>query len=398
MLFLTYWFVLYALILYPLYWAVPARTLRRYILLGGSVVFHTHFAGPAGVLPIVALGVLTYFAGLSKSRLACGVMVGANVLALVYYKYTLFLCADVIGSVWPAAAAFGTTSTFLKEIVPPLAISFFVFEYVHYLLDVAGGSAPLRDPVDFALFSVFWPSIVAGPVKRYQEFVPDLHRGLESVNGSDAAEGLMRVALGYAKKVVADNLTAYIAFSSARYDELPLEWRWFVVGCIGMRILLDFSGYTDMAVGFARMHGIRLPENFNWPYLARSVVEFWRRWHMSLSKWIRDYIYIALGGNRRGVARTAFNGVFTFALCGLWHGAGFNFLAWGVLHGLGLAVATNYKRLGMLGRGAGWVLDRAPIVGWALTLLFVFLTWLFFFYPVERAAHMMVLLLPEALR
>ena len=398
MLFLTYWFVLYALVLFPLYWVVPTRGLRRAVLLAGCVVFHAHFAGAAGVLPIVVLGFFTYWAGRSRSRAACGLMVLANVLALVYYKYALFLCKEVVGAVWPEALQFGTTSPFLKSIVPPLAISFFVFEYVHYLLDVSGGSAPLRDPVDFALFSVFWPSIVAGPVKRYQEFMPALEEGLTRTPAPAVAEGLLRVALGYAKKVAADNLTAYITFSDGRYDALPLEWRWFVVLCIGLRILLDFSGYTDMAVGFARMHGVRLPENFNWPYLCRSIVSFWRAWHMSLSRWIRDYVYIALGGNRRGVVRTAVNGLLTFALCGLWHGAGYNFLAWGVLHGLGLAVATNYRRLGPPGRGLGWVFDHVPPLGWLLTTVFVFLAWLFFFYPVPKALHMMHLLLPEAWR
>ncbi|MDY3551793.1 MBOAT family O-acyltransferase [Gemmata sp. JC717] len=398
MLFLTYWFVLFALVLFPIYWAVPYPPVRRLVLLAGSVVFHTHFAGPAGVLPIAALGLVTYLGGLSRSRLACRALVGANVLALVYYKYAMFLSKQVLGAVWPEVAEYSAASPYLKDIIPPLAISFFVFEYVHYLLDVGGGSEPLRDPVDFALFSVFWPSIVAGPVKRYQEFVPALEEGLAHTGSAQVCEGLLRVALGYAKKVVADNLTAYIAFATARYDQMTLTWRWFLVLCIGMRILLDFSGYTDIAVGYARMHGVRLPENFNWPYLSRSIGEFWRRWHMSLSRWIRDYVYITLGGNRRGVFRTAANGLLTFALCGLWHGAGYNFLVWGVLHGLGLAVAGNYRRLWWPGRALGWVFDKLPPLGWALTTLFVFLAWLFFFYPVPQAAHMIHLLLPEKWR
>lgn len=398
MLFLTYWFVLFALVLFPLYWLVPRRAVRRLVLLGGSVAFHTHFAGPAGVLPIVALGFATYWAGMSRSKTVCRVLVLANVIALIYYKYAMFLSKQVLGAVWPEVAEFGTSSPWLKEIVPPLAISFFVFEYVHYLLDVSGGAEPLRDPIDFALFSVFWPSIVAGPVKRYQEFIPDLEQGLAHTGAADVCEGALRVALGYAKKVLADNLTAYIAFAGGRYDEMTLTWRWFLVLCIGVRILLDFSGYTDMAVGFARMHGIRLPENFNWPYCSRNIVEFWRRWHMSLSRWIRDYVYIALGGNRRGVFRTVVNGVLTFALCGLWHGAGYNFLVWGVLHGLGLAVATNYRRLWLPGRALGRVFDRLPPLGWLVTMLFVFLAWLFFFYPVPQAVHMVHFLLPEKWR
>jgi alginate O-acetyltransferase complex protein AlgI len=398
MLFLTYWYVLFAIVLFPIYWLIPAQNPRRLVLLAGSIVFHTHFAGPAGVIPIVILGITTYLVALTGIRSACRGMIVANVLALVYYKYAMFLCNQVVGSIWPEAATFGTTSPFLRQIVPPLAISFFVFEYVHYLLDIMGGNAPIRDPIDFALFSVFWPSIVAGPVKRYQEFIPELHRGLVEVRGSDVAEGVLRVALGYAKKIVADNLTAYIAFSDARFENMPLEWRWFVVICVGMRILLDFSGYSDMAVGFARMQGIHLPENFNWPYLSRSINEFWRRWHMSLSRWIRDYIYIPLGGNRRGAVRAALNGLVTFALCGLWHGAGFNFLVWGVYHGAGLTVAGSYRKLGRLGRVCGQINDSTPLLGWFYTMIFVFIGWLFFFYPMKIALHMIYFLLPEALR
>jgi alginate O-acetyltransferase complex protein AlgI len=398
MLFLTYWFILYVAVFFPIYWAVPSPGIRRVVLLGGSIIFHAHFAGPAGVIPIVILGACTYFASRVGSRFLCRSMILANILSLVYYKYALFLCNRVVGAVWPEAAVFAAESPLLHDIIPPLAISFFVFEYVHYLLDFLHGAEPIRSPGDFALFSVFWPSIVAGPVKRYQEFLPELNRGLSEMSGSDVAEGLLRVALGYSKKIVADNLTAYILFSEPRFDDLSLSWRWFVVGCVGFRILLDFSGYSDMAVGFARMHGIRLPENFNWPYVATSIGEFWRRWHMSLSRWIRDYVYIQLGGNRRGAVRTAANGLVTFALCGLWHGAGFNFLAWGVYHGVGLAAAGNYRSWGWAGRTAGRIFDGCPPLGWLLTTLFVFLGWLFFFYPVPTALHLMQQLLPEVLR
>jgi alginate O-acetyltransferase complex protein AlgI len=398
MLFLTYWFVLFAAVLFPAYWLAQHPVARRLILLIGSAAFHTHFAGPAGVLPIIALGTATYLAGRTRHHLACRTMAVFNVVALVYYKYALFLSQQVICAIWPGATEFCTTNPYLQNIVPPLAISFFVFEYVHYLLDVAGGSEPIRGVTDFALFSIFWPSIVAGPVKRYQHFLGELSQGLRHMGASDVAEGLVRVAMGYVKKVAADNLTAYIMHITPRYDTLSVPWRWFVVLCIGARILLDFSGYSDLAIGFARMHGIGLPENFRWPYLSRNLSEFWRRWHMSLSSWIRDYVYIALGGNRRGLLRTVFNGLFTFALCGLWHGAGFNFLAWGVLHGAGLAIAGNYRRLWLPGRVLGRVFDLLPPLGWGVTMLFVFLGWLFFFYPVPQAVHMMHLLLPAQWR
>jgi alginate O-acetyltransferase complex protein AlgI len=391
MLFLTYWFVLYACVFFPLYWIFPSHSIRRLLLVAGSVTFHTHFAGPAGVAPIVVMGICTYLSALSGHRGVCRSMILVNVLALVYYKYTFFLSTKVVGAIWPSSDQL-IAYPFLREIVPPLAISFFVFEYVHYLLDILGGSAPIRDPLDFILFSVFWPSIVAGPVKRYQEFVPELHRGLLEVESADVAEGVLRVAIGFAKKFIADNLTAYISYCDPLYGSMPILDRWEVVLFIGIRILMDFSGYTDMAVGFARMQGIRLPENFNWPYLARSINEFWRRWHMSLSRWIRDYVYIPLGGNRRGAVRAAVNGIITFAVCGLWHGAGFNFLVWGLYHGAGLAIAGSYRRMGWAGRMLGQLFDAAPVLGWGTTMLFVFFGWLFFFYPVPTALQMIHLL------
>jgi alginate O-acetyltransferase complex protein AlgI len=162
---------------------------------------------------------------------------------------------------------------------------------------------------------------------------------------------------------------------------------------IGLRILWDFSGYSDMAIGYARLFGVKLPDNFNWPYLATSITDFWHRWHISLSRWIRDYVYIPIGGSRHGLVRKVFNGLFAFALCGLWHGAALNFLFWGVYHGLGLAVCSNYRSaLGKPGEALGNWLARNRAVAWALTMLFVNVGWLFFFYPVPNALNMLTLL------
>ena len=211
MLFLTYWFVLFIAALYPVYWFVPYRRVRLAVLLAGCCVFHTHFAGPAGVLPIIALAALTYLAGLTRNRWACGLAVVASALALVYYKYTKFLCAAVVGAVWPRASAYllETGKAWVSP-VPPLAISFFAFEFIHYLVDVARGGPPIRKPRDFALYAVFWPSIVAGPVKRYRQFLGALNHAVRSVESRDVAVGLTRVAAGLVKKFAADTLTAWI--------------------------------------------------------------------------------------------------------------------------------------------------------------------------------------------
>jgi alginate O-acetyltransferase complex protein AlgI len=390
MIFLTYWFFLFVSISLPAYWLVRHRLTRLVMLLTMCAVFHTHFAGPAGVLPIVVLGVLTYLSALSRNRHACLATMVLCVASLVFYKYTHFLCGEVLAKISPSLGeqAFGFVNPYLPS-APPLAISFFVFEFVHYLLDVRKGEEPLRNPLDFSLFAIFWPSIVAGPVKRYQQFVPALHTGVQKLNKHDVSAGLLLVSLGLVKKLVADNLTAYLALRGPQFVALDLSHRWWVFTCIAMRILWDFSGYSDMAIGFGRMVGVQLPTNFNWPYLACNVQEFWDRWHISLSRWIRDYVYIPLGGGRCGPVRKALNALTAFAICGLWHGAAFHFLVWGVYHGVGLAVCTSYRRaLGAPGRALGEWFDVNRIAARAVTLLFVGVGWLLFFYPVKDAWHM----------
>jgi alginate O-acetyltransferase complex protein AlgI len=324
MLFVTYWFVAFAGVFFPIYWVARNALVRRLLLIAFGAAFYLHFAGPEGVAPIVILGAATYAAARWGSRTTQLAAIGASVLALVFYKYTLFATRDILGSInpqWGALAADVAQSSFLPA-TPPLAISFFVFEFVHYLTDVRSGGRPIRSPLDFALFSLFWPSVVAGPIKRYQQFLPALAAGAVTVTTTDLKAGSLRIVFGLLKKFAADYLSQIILVGQGQFVDLSLRLRWEIVVAIALRILFDFSGYSDMAIGFARLMGIRLPENFNWPYLATSVGDFWRRWHISLSTWIRDYVYIPLGGSRHGPLRKAGNALVAFALCGLWHGAG----------------------------------------------------------------------------
>lgn len=205
------------------------------------------------------------------------------------------------------------------------------------------------------------------------------------------AAGLLRVASGLVKKLVADNLTLWIDHHAGRFETLDLASRWLFLILLALRIYLDFSGYSDLAIGYARMMGVRLPENFNWPYLARSIDDFWRRWHISLSSWIRDYFYIPLGGSRHGLPRKVANGLIAFAVCGLWHGAAWNFALWGLYHGAGLAVSSSYAR-SRPGAVVEAGIARVPGLSMALTFLFVALGWLLFFYPADVAWRMTVLL------
>lgn len=395
MIFTTYWFLVFFAVFLPLYWIARPAWVRLALLLVSCSVFHAQFAGAAGMAPILVLCLTTYLAGLSRRRWLIDIGMALPVLALVFYKYTHFLSLKLLAEFSPQWGA--QLNQYLVShlpATPPLGVSFFAFEFVHYLYDVRKGQPSIRNPAHFWAFTFFFPSLVAGPIKRYQPFLVALTEGISRVTLDDVKYGVWRVAQGYAKKVVvADNLTAGLQYWQAHYSALPLWGRWLFVAAVAFRILLDFSGYSDIAIGLSRMMGIRLQENFRWPYLARNIQEFWRRWHISLSSWIRDYVYIPLGGSRQGVWRKAFNGLLAFGLCGLWHGPDWNFVLWGLWHGVGLVVCTNYVALlGPVGPPLERAFARAPVLAWALTMLFVGFGWLCFFYPVRDCLTMIRLL------
>lgn len=391
MIFTTYWFLGFALATIVVFRALPGAALRQAWLAVACATFHWHFAGPAGVKPIIVLMILTYLVGLSRNRLACTLAMGLIVLSLCFYKYAFFLIGNAVAP-WnaPAAASLAGAARSVMPGAPPLGVSFFTFEFVHYLFEVRRGHDPIRNPVKFLLFAIFFPSLVAGPIKRYAQFLPSLRYAAHSrIDPADIAQGLARVGLGFAKKLLlADQLTLYIDDRQPHFAELGLIGRWIVLAALALRILFDFSGYSDIAIGGAQLLGIRLPENFRWPYGARNLAEFWQRWHMSLTSWIRDYIYIPLGGSRRGWPRRILNGFIAFALCGLWHGPARHFVLWGVYHGAGLGLCATYDRLPAIGPEIAKVFRKDWILGWALTQLFACLGWLLFFYPTAVAWKM----------
>lgn len=395
MIFTTYWFFVFMLGVLVAFWLLPRPEWRLWFLAGACVVFHGHFAGPAGMAPIVVLMVVTFVAGLSRRRWACYAGIAACVGALVFYKYTIFLIGALVEPWQPVLAySLRNSASGLMPGAPPLAVSFFAFEFVHYLYDVSKGGEPMRSPLRFVLFSIFFPSLVAGPIKRYQQFIPALEEGAKKFRADDFADGARRIALGFVKKVmIADNLTLWIDATQPQFEALGWFTRWLVLGAIAFRILMDFSGYSDIAIGSARLLGVRLPENFNWPYLARDLQDFWQRWHISLSSWIRDYVYIPLGGNRHGTVRRVLNGLIAFGLCGLWHGPAWHFVVWGIYHGVGLAVCATYRSLPVVGPACQKIFEREPLAGLVLTQLFCWLGWLLFFFPIPEALRMAKLLL-----
>ncbi|MGZ3653349.1 MAG: MBOAT family O-acyltransferase [Bdellovibrionota bacterium] len=334
-------------------WAGPHFVL----LLLGSIAFNW----------VLGLG-LTCVKGARIRGLCVGFGVGMNLIPLLYFKYAglgvnlaNFLARPVRHDLfyWPA-------------VVAPLGISFYTFHAISYLVDIHRGRAqPFRSPLDLGLYFAFFPQLIAGPIIRYYQISDQISRTRPSGNSASC----IRFTQGLAKKVlIADPLGAPVehVFSLSPSD-LSSGAAWYGIICYTIQIYFDFSGYSDMAIGLAGMLGFSFPENFSAPYSATSVRDFWRRWHISLSNWFRDYLYIPLGGNRRSSVRVSMNLLLVFLLCGLWHGAAFPFLAWGLYHGFFLS----------LERGRwGEILAQMPApIARAATFLIVVFGWGLFRSP-----------------
>ena len=293
--------------------------------------------------------------------------IAANLLVLAIFKYFNFF-ADL-------AAYIPGLPTRHFEIALPLGISFFTFHHIMYLTDLKKGTAPLYDPVRYGLYIAFFPQVLAGPLVRWSEIMHQF--GERPYRRPDAderfARGLMLLVCGLAKKtLLGDPLSAFvnpIFQAAAEGKAIALGQAWQAMLGFTFQIYFDFSGYTDMALGLALLFGIVLPQNFDVPYRSVSLQDFWRRWHMTLSRFLRDYLYIAMGGNRKGLAIQLGALVTTMTLGGLWHGAGLTFVAWGAAHGLVLGAGVLWRRAG---------LSMPRPAGWALTMMFVMLTWVLF--------------------
>ncbi len=272
-----------------------------------------------------------------KAMLVAGLIVCAGILA--FYKYSGMIAATLNALFKPLDI---DAAIPIPKLLIPIGISFFTFEFIHYLTDLYLGRVKRASLLDFSLFAFFFPSLISGPIKRFQIF----QEQTESLGGFQTtylAEGMHRIVLGLAKKiVVADtaNLFTTALNSPSGSSRLSL---WIAMYAYAIKIYYDFSGYTDIAIGCAQLLGYRLPENFNRPYRQSNLTKFWNNWHMSLSSWIRDYLFIPLGGSRGSKLRTMINLTLVMAICGLWHGANWNFVAWGLWNGAGLAFLRVYS-------------------------------------------------------
>jgi alginate O-acetyltransferase complex protein AlgI len=350
---------------------VIGRRARNAFLLVASLFFYAWGEGTF-VLVMVASIAANYFfgralGGARHGKRMLGAAVAFNLGLLVSFKYANFL-GDNLNVV---LAALGASALVLPAVHLPLGISFFTFHALSYLVDVYRTKVKaLRNPIDFGLYIALFPQLIAGPIVRYHDIAAQIASRV--VDPARFAVGVRRFILGLGKKMLIANTVAapadaIFAIPSA---ELTTSLAWLGAVLYTLQIYCDFSAYSDMAIGLAKMLGFDLLENFDYPYVSRSITEFWRRWHISLSNWFRDYLYIPLGGNRRRPVVVYRNLVTVFLLCGLWHGARWTFVGWGLFHGVFLVA----ERIGL-----GRLLARAPAaVSHAYAILAVMAGWVFF--------------------
>ncbi|QFZ16382.1 MBOAT family O-acyltransferase [Saccharothrix syringae] len=357
---------------------VAPRNRRNAVVAVASLLFYVSGAGGTTLL-LVGCMVVNYLAGRrlepgtpGDRRLVLVGTIAVDLGVLLVWKYAGFATqqlhdiASVVGADLPVV-----------ELALPIGISFYTFHHISYVVDVYRGERPaLRDPVSFVTYIAMFPQLVAGPIVRFREIADQLPQE-RTHRLDDIAAGFPRFALGLCKKViVADSLAPVVdACFATPGDEMTSAVAWLGAIAYTLQLYFDFSGYSDMAIGLGRMLGFRLPENFARPYSSVTVTEFWRRWHMSLSRWFRDYVYIPLGGNRGGVLRTYRNLTVVFVLTGFWHGANWTFLVWGLFHG---ALLVLERRFGWESAPAA---TGARIARRALTVLLVLIGWVFFRSP-----------------
>jgi D-alanyl-lipoteichoic acid acyltransferase DltB (MBOAT superfamily) len=328
-------------------------------LFGFSILFN--FAWSLLLVPPDAAGASD--AASRRRRLLFGVGIAVNIALLGYFKYRNFIAGSVsavVGAHWN-----------LGPLVLPLAVSFFTFEQITFLSSAYRGEPGARDFISYCLFITFFPHLIAGPIVRYEQIYPQMNRDTRfRLTAANLSDGLMIFAIGLFKKVIiADTYRLIVNPLFDRATTMSFFDAWGAVLGFALQIYFDFSGYSDMAIGLARMFGVKFPENFDSPYQSRDIIQFWRRWHITLSFFLRDYLYIPLGGNRHGESRRQLNLFITMLLGGLWHGANWTFVIWGALHGVFLSVNHIWaRRRRELPRG----------LAWALTFILTTGAWVFF--------------------
>ena len=302
----------------------------------------------------------------SKKKWALIIGVSANLATLFYFKYANFFLTNF-------NTLFDQHFEFLK-VVLPLGVSFFTFTQIAYLVDCYNGKVGNYKFSNYCLFVTFFPHLIAGPIVHHTQLMPQFdNQNNTRLNFNNIAKGIFVFNIGLAKKIViADTISTIVNNGYSNTALLSVGQAWVTSFAYSIQLYFDFSGYSDMAIGLGLLFNIDFPLNFNSPYRATNIQEFWRRWHMTLSNFLRDYIYVPLGGNRKGELLTSRNLMITFVLGGIWHGAGWTFIVWGFLHGFALVIHKEFKNL---------TLQIPNWIALSMTFLFVNLTWVFFRSP-----------------
>lgn len=342
MLFTSLQYLVFLPVIVALFWALP-KAWRLPMLLVASYYFYASFIWQflALIVPLTLFNWLwgKYLAKDHSNKKILGAGIVINLVVLAIFKYANFF-ADSVGGLFPLFGAQNPHWSF--NIILPLGISFFTFEFIHYLFEIYRGKKPIDSFVLFALFAAFFPTQIAGPIKRFPDFVAQMQAD-NKVRLSYFDEGVPLIIIGLAKKLLlADNLSVFVQMGMEHPELYSGPELWLFAYAFAFQIYFDFSGYTDVGRGSALLFGYHIPINFNMPYIAANMADFWHRWHVSLSTWLRDYLFIPLGGSRGGRWLTNRNLFLTMALGGLWHGASWNFVVWGVFHGLALIVHREF--------------------------------------------------------
>ena len=376
------WFFLPAAVF--LYYLAPGRNAKNIVLFAASLIFYG-WGGPRYLLLVLLTALLCYAAGLcldaagertTLKKLSVGVFVLITLGILGYFKYYNFFAAT-------AGRLAGKELFPLRDIVLPLGISFYTFQAISYVVDVYRGKSPAQKNLfHMALYLFLFPQILSGPIIKYHQVAGQLTNRNETI--SMQFYGIKRFVYGLAKKVLLANTFGQSVdyIMGVPSGQMGTLTAWLAVILYTLQIYYDFSGYSDMAIGLGRIFGFYYEENFNYPYLSSSITEFWRRWHISLSTWFRDYLYIPLGGNRKGLGRTCVNLFIVFLATGLWHGASMTFIIWGIYHGIFILSERLWLKK-VLDRNPvkflnhlyamvvvvfGWLLFRAPSMTYAIDL------------------------------
>jgi alginate O-acetyltransferase complex protein AlgI len=392
-------FILYLVSFLSIYELIGRTQFRSYFLVVSSLLFYLIFAGVAALFILIFAALTTWICLKSVKVKLIPVGIFANIFLLFSFKYlhtnSLFISAhDYLLSFLSLNDIQDLIPKWIEFLIIPLGLSFYVFELIHLLIEKFRGGITRLSLSEYLNFIFFWPTVIAGPIKRLKGFkVPDLS-DLPLVTRLYSSVPL--VALGYFYKVIGDNLAILIRVLEGNLNSISPNQARLLILILGLRIFFDFAGYSYIAIGISRQIGVYLPRNFHAPYLALNIRDFWNRWHISLSSWIRDYVYVPLGGNRNGAARKRINLLAAMTLCGAWHGGTSNFVLWGAYHGILLASYDWFRSWKRVSKNQlssknkfQLILRFRESIGWILTQILVFLGWTLFFYPIKDALEIL---------